>query len=62
MPNQEPVQILMTPIINPNSNASINNITSDFNPKQNGGGFLIHSESPFISQISGYISKRKKNV
>jgi hypothetical protein len=47
--------------INPNSSLSMNNIASDFNPKQkNGGGFLIHSESPSISQISGYISQKKK--
>jgi hypothetical protein len=50
-----------TTTINPNSSLSMNNITSDFNPKQkNGGGFLIHSESPSISQISGYISQKKK--
>ncbi len=48
-------------IINPNSNVTMNNITSGFNPKQkNGDGFLIHSESPFISQISSYISQKKK--
>jgi hypothetical protein len=50
-----------TTTINPNSSVSMNNITSGFNSKQkNGGGFLIHSESPFISQISGYISQKKK--
>jgi hypothetical protein len=50
-----------TTTINPNSITSMNNITSGFNPEQkNGGGFLIHSESLSISQISGYISQKKK--
>jgi hypothetical protein len=48
-------------IINSDSDAeeTINNITSDLNTKQNGGGSLDH-QVLFISQISRYISKTKK--
>jgi hypothetical protein len=49
-------------IINSDSDAeeTINNITSDLNTKQNGvGGSLVH-QILFISQISNYISKKKK--
>jgi hypothetical protein len=47
-------------IINSDSIVTINNITSDLNTKQNGvGGSLVH-QILFISQISNYISKKKK--
>jgi hypothetical protein len=47
-------------IINSNSDSeeTINNITSDLNTKQNGSGSL--DQVLFISQISNYISKKKK--
>jgi hypothetical protein len=55
-----PVSNLDNTIINSNSNVTINNITSDLNTKQNGvGGSLVH-QILFISQISNYISKKKK--
>ncbi len=38
---------------------STNNITDGFNPKQNTGS-LANTESPFISHISNYIAKKKK--
>jgi hypothetical protein len=47
-------------IINSNSNVTINNITSDLNPKQNDGGGSLAHQVLFISQISRYISKTKK--
>ncbi len=46
-------------IINQSSNAFTNNITADLNPKQNTGS-LNNIESPFVSQISNYIAKKKK--
>jgi biotin operon repressor len=46
-------------IINQSSNAFTNNITADFNPKQNTGS-LNNMETPFVSQISNYIAKKKK--
>jgi hypothetical protein len=46
-------------IINPSSDAFANNITEGFNPKQN-TGYLANPDSPFISKISNYIAKKKK--
>lgn len=46
-------------IINQSSNAFTNNITAGFKPKQNTGS-LNNIESPFVSQISSYIAKKKK--
>ena len=46
-------------IINQSSNVFTNNITADLNPKQNTGS-LNNIESPFVSQISNYIDKKKK--
>jgi predicted transcriptional regulator len=54
-----PVSNLDNTIINSNSNVTINNITSDLNTKQNGGGSLDH-QVLFISHISNYIAKKKK--
>jgi hypothetical protein len=48
-----------TTTINPSSDAFANNITEGFNPKQN-TGYLANHESPFISKISNYIAKKKK--
>ncbi len=46
-------------IINSYSDVTINHITSDLNPKQNGSGSLAH-QVLFISQISNYITQKKK--
>jgi hypothetical protein len=46
-------------IINQSSNAFTNNITADLNPKKNTRS-LNDMETPFVSQISNYIAKKKK--
>ncbi len=59
-PNQDPTQILIIQsLILSDSDVTINHITSDLNPKQNGSGSLAH-QVLFISQISNYIAKKKK--
>jgi hypothetical protein len=45
-------------ILDPRPGVNINNILTDFNPNQNDGSFVPHI--PFISQISHFITQKKK--